>query len=352
MSTNKEAVTLAVISSLFVIVILYFMPHLQQTNGALSCGSFEKGKYSGYELTTCCDTQTDKEGIEITWCTVCTIDEAGEVYDCGPRFQKEQGFQPPLPPPGHLNGGIIFSPSNTTNSTTQPPGGLLNGRIPTNTFNAPIATTNGNTSNPSSNNTSGSLNTIRGASSATRSLINGNSPAASGRQPPQPPYSTPINSSSAAMKAARSLYSPTGGCIPGGSTCVPCDIGLARIGANCIPSGDWHPTNGLPPSLTLQQQQQQQPTTPPSTTTLPPSAGLLNKAPTDHTERCFAIVKGGGPVCNPSRTTTTTNQQTTPSTTTTPSQHHHHKGSNNNLQGGQESTPIPTTKKSKAPKTG
>jgi hypothetical protein len=35
--------------------------------------------------------------------------------------------------------------------------------------------------------------------------------------------------------------SPTGGCVPGGNTCVPCDIGLATHGANCIPSGDWHP---------------------------------------------------------------------------------------------------------------
>jgi hypothetical protein len=296
MSIKKEHVSLAVIISLFVIVNLYLMPYVQDTKGAIKCTlhGLPLAPYSQH-YGTCCDTQTDKEGIEITYCTDCSVDDHGIFFNCGPRYTILGEL--PLPP-RQPNGNLTFSPTNTTNNT-KPSSGLLNGRIPTtNTFNAPI--TSGNPSNPN-------------------------------------------NGTTTAMKA-------TGGCIPGGSTCVPCDIGLARIGANCIPSGDWHPTNGLPPSSTLQQQQQQQPTTPPSTTTLPPSAGLLNKAPTDHTERCFAIVKGGGPVCNPSSTTTTTNQQTTPSTTT-PSQHHH-KGSNNNLQGGQELTPIPTTKKGKSPKTG
>lgn len=38
------------------------------------------------------------------------------------------------------------------------------------------------------------------------------------------------------------VTSPTGGCIPGGPTCVPCDPGLGRIGAYCIPSSDWKPS--------------------------------------------------------------------------------------------------------------
>jgi hypothetical protein len=353
MVNNREGAILMVIPLLAIILI--FSSSATYDTFALEKSSIRcigKGNETPFKQVSCCQTWTYRGGLEIVYCTDC--DNTNPPSNCGPRYTSREGL--PLPPI-QPNGNLTFTQSNNTNNT-KPSSGLLNGRVPTtNTLNAPITTTGGITSNPSSNNTStsGSLNTIRGASSATRSLINGNSPAASGRQPPQPPYSTPINSSSAAMKAARSLYSPTGGCIPGGSTCVPCDIGLTRIGANCIPSGDWHPTNGLPPSSTLQQQQ---PTTPPSTsTTLPTSAGLLNKVPTDHTERCFAIVKGGGPVCNPGRTTTTTNQQTTPTpTSTTPSQHHH-KG-NNNPQGGQESTSsttppsTPTTKKGKASKTG
>jgi hypothetical protein len=110
------------------------------------------------------------------------------------------------------------------------------------------------------------------------------------------------------MKAARGIYSPTGGCVPGGSTCIPCDIGLARIGANCIPSGDWHPTNGLPPSSTLQEQQQ------PTTKICP---------------------DGSQPDANGNCPTgTTNNQQVSPPSL----QHHKH----NNLPGGQELT---TTKK-------
>ena len=145
MPTSKEAITLAVIISLFVIVILYFIPHMQDTKGALSCAIHNPG-YLGPMYATCCDTQTDKEGIEITWCTICNnVDvKTFAISDCGPRFQLKQGSQLPLPPPGHLNSGITFSPSNA----------------------------GGNTSNPTN-------------------------------------YT--------AMKATRGVYSPTGGCIPGGS---------------------------------------------------------------------------------------------------------------------------------------
>jgi hypothetical protein len=52
---------------------------------------------------------------------------------------------------------------------------------------------------------------------------------------------TTNNGTSIGMKAIRGVYSPTGGCVPGGSTCIPCDPGLASRGANCIPSGDWRP---------------------------------------------------------------------------------------------------------------
>jgi hypothetical protein len=47
-------------------------------------------------------------------------------------------------------------------------------------------------------------------------------------------------------KTSQRAFSPTGGCVPGGTTCIPCDPGLATHGANCIPSGDWRPrSSGL-----------------------------------------------------------------------------------------------------------
>jgi hypothetical protein len=254
MYTNKEAAIVATISLLAIVLTLY--SSLSSSFFYVFAANYECHDYEGNPLAiqhsaqTCC-SKPDSGGVR--WCTDCARSSDQEPigvnpHDCGSRYRD-------------------IVPLSTNNTT--PSSGLLNGRIPTttNTFNAPITTTGANTSNPTNNNTTtgSSLNTIRGSgSSATRSLINGNSPAASGPQP-QLPYSTTINSSSAAMKATRSLYSPTGGCIPGGNTCVPCDIGLARIGANCIPSGDWHPRNGLPPLSTLQQQQQQ-----PTTTTLCP----------------------------------------------------------------------------------
>jgi hypothetical protein len=36
-----------------------------------------------------------------------------------------------------------------------------------------------------------------------------------------------------------------GGCVPGGTKCVPCDPGLARYGANCVWSTDWHPSSTI-----------------------------------------------------------------------------------------------------------
>jgi hypothetical protein len=318
MFTKKEASTLMLIISLLGLALVY-NPLLLDVYALEHTSSPQCLSNSTRTFSTCCWSETSSDETTVTdYCINCSKTKAtsrywtcGHVFTTGTYVFKQQPGTLPPSLAGKLNGNPITNQFNSTNNTT-PSRGLLN-KIPgASQFNAPI-TTGGNTSNnPSNNNTSGGSST-----------------------------------------AMRFVYSPTGGCIPGGSTCVPCDIGLSRIGANCIPSGDWHPTNGLPPLSTLQQQQQ--PTPPPSTTTLPPSAGLLNKAPTDHTERCFAIVKGGGPVCKPSgtantggpvttvlcpdgstpdangkcptspNTTTTTNQQATPTPTTI---QHHHKGSN------------------------
>ena len=52
------------------------------------------------------------------------------------------------------------------------------------------------------------------------------------------------NTNPLSLSTSQRVFSPTGGCVPGGTTCLPCDPGLP--GANCIPSGDWHPSSNAP----------------------------------------------------------------------------------------------------------
>jgi hypothetical protein len=406
MSTKKEAVSLVVITLLIVILIY---SSLSKFN---AFGQYPEIKYDSYEHCTytgqyppvddlpwgsnCCGYKnTDKSifGTVTPPVMVCQICKGvGLQKQCFPPHQRVDATLRPAgpqqPPP---------------NPPSAPPTALFNSSPGAGQFNAPITTTTGgsNTSNPSNNNTTtgGSLNTLRGTSSATRTLMNGNSPAASAPQP-SIPYSTTINSTSSAMKAIRGINgggsssSPTGYCsVHGQSNCVPCDPTLPNGLYNCIPQSQWHPTpasTGLPviqqpgtipennaanPGNSEQQPQQQQPTStttcpdgsqpdangkcPSSTATTNNTAGLLNKAPTDHTERCFAIVKGGGQVCKPSGTTntgepvlcpdgsqpdangkcpssttsSTNSQQLAPSSSTPPEQHHH-KGKNLSSEGG------------------
>jgi hypothetical protein len=295
MPSSIEAITLVIISSLFVIVI--YSSVAVKFNAFGQYDSYEhcvyKGQYPPVDdlswSSNCCWYKNTDTGVlakatpPIMVCQICK--GVGFQKQCSPANQRVIAIrpagpqQPPPaspPPPGSTlgpppstlsqqqqpptttlcpngstpdaNGNCpssntiqqIAPLTSTPSNNTTPSSGLLNGRIPTtNTLNAPITTTGGNTSNPSNNNTTGgSLNTIRGASSATRSLINGNSPAASGPQPPLPPYSTPVNSSSAAMKAIRGVYSPTGGCDRSRTDkCIPCDPGIGS--PYCVPSSEW-----------------------------------------------------------------------------------------------------------------
>jgi hypothetical protein len=56
--------------------------------------------------------------------------------------------------------------------------------------------------------------------------------------------STPIK----ADQKIYAVYSPSGGCVPGGTICSPCDPGLGYPyhrspgSSDCIPSDDWHPS--------------------------------------------------------------------------------------------------------------
>jgi hypothetical protein len=130
-----------------------------------------------YLSVECCQDETDNKGITITWCTICNNTQPPS--HCDPRYQNKEN--PPVPPK---------SPPPIVN--TEPP------------------------SVAPSNNTS----------PTTTGLVE------------QPPTS---NAPPSPSKTSQRGFSPTGGCIPGGTTCIPCDPGLATHGANCIPSGDWHP---------------------------------------------------------------------------------------------------------------
>jgi hypothetical protein len=160
-------------------------------------------------------------------------------------------------------------------------------------------------------------------------------------QPPSTPPPTPPSNALPPSTSQRT-FSPTGGCIPGGTTCIPCDIGLARIGANCIPSGDWHPGlgtelggGGTPPTV--------QP---------PPAQGAVTEQPPTNVAPPKVCPDGSAPDANGNcpTTTTNTNQQGGSASNNNNPTSGHHKGSNQPTQtgGGQEST---VTKKHKGSKT-
>jgi hypothetical protein len=132
------------------------------------------------------------------------------------------------------------------------------------------------------------------------------------------------------------------------SLCQTCEYDSSGNKIDCrdtSPSRSTGLGNTLPPSAGFAQPPSTTP--PPPSNALPPSSSSAlpsqSKQQTTLTTTCpDGSARDANGNCPSS---TTTNQQVVPS-------QHHHKGSNNNLQGGQESTPTPTTKKGKTPKTG
>jgi hypothetical protein len=140
--------------------------------------------------TRCCGIDLRDTKI---YCTDC--DDTQPPSNCSPRFTAGR------------NEGETAPPTNVAPPKVCPDGSSpdANGVCP------PV--TQGSTSSLPSNTT-----TPKGATGAIE-------------QPPAYLASQP--------KTSQRAFSPTGGCVPGGTTCIPCDPGLATHGANCIPSSDW-----------------------------------------------------------------------------------------------------------------
>ena len=108
-------------------------------------------------------------------------------------------------------------------------------------------------------------------------------PVTQGTPPMPPPKGTtggieqPPTNLASPSKTSQRAFSPTGGCVPGGSTCIPCDPGLATHGANCIPSGDWRPgSSGLGTELGGGGS-----STPPTVQPPPAQSGVTEQPPTN-----------------------------------------------------------------------
>jgi hypothetical protein len=180
MSSGK-AMTIVLISFLAIALILnstsrfdvFAKPKL--TRGPIKC----QVQPGAPNFTECCQTETDKKGIEIRWCTIC--DNTDPPSHCGPRYTDISRAAPPK---------VRLPAVGTELPSVAPP--------------------------------NGSSQTVPGTIEQPPSTVKDNSNTTS-------PPST-----------SQRVFSPTGGCIPGGSRCSPCDPGLP--GADCIRSGDWLPS--------------------------------------------------------------------------------------------------------------
>lgn len=157
MLSSKEAAIFVVISFLLVVLVfsLYFMPHMQETKAAQSCVSVGKGSQSGLEYARCCDTQTDEEGIGITWCTICQMDPSGDVHDCGPRYQLGEGPVNPTVPPTNEQPPPPQPPKSALPPSTICPDGSApdaNGNCPASATNQQVTPDQNLASNNNNNN--------------------------------------------------------------------------------------------------------------------------------------------------------------------------------------------------------
>jgi hypothetical protein len=233
--------------------------------------------------TTCCQT-TSGNNILITYCTDCKDTEPPS--DCGPRYESHEGgsVTPPVvstePPP-------VAPPKSCPDGSSPDANGVC----------PPV--TQGSSSPPSSTTTTTPPKNTTGAI----------------EQPPTNLASPP--------KTSQRAFSPTGGCVPGGTTCIPCDPGLATHGANCIPSGDWRPgSSGLGTELGAGG------SSVPPTIKPPAQKGVTEQPPTNLASPPKSCPDGSSPDANSRCPTTTTENQN-------PQSSGHHKSKGSDLTGQQ-----------------
>jgi hypothetical protein len=161
-------------------------------------------------------------------------------------------------------------------------------------------------------------------------------PVTQGTPPLPPPKGTtgaieqPPTNLASPSKTSQRAFSPTGGCVPGGTTCIPCDPGLATHGANCIPSGDWRPgSSGLGTELGGGGS-----STPPTVQPPPAQSGVTEQPPTNLAPP-KVCPDGSSPDANGQCPTTTTGNQN-PQSLTNNNNGGGGNGNNNNVQSQQQ----------------
>jgi hypothetical protein len=189
-TTNLSKPLVLVVISFLIVALIYSSfsrsyVAFAETKGPIIC----RVGYSGF-IVYCCQTTTSDDGIEIRWCTMC--DNTNPPSNCSPR-QPDRNAPPPVLQP-KLRPPVV---------TTEPPS---------------VAPPNG------------SSQTVPGTIEQPPSTVKDNSNTTS-------PPST-----------SQRVFSPTGGCVPFGPTCIPCDPGLPSSTTDCIPSGDWRPSGNAPPT--------------------------------------------------------------------------------------------------------
>jgi len=158
-------------------------------------------------------------------------------------------------------------------------------------------------------------------------------PVTQGTPPPPPPKGAtgtieqPPSNLASQPKTSQRAFSPTGGCVPGGTTCIPCDPGLATHGANCIPSGDWRPgSSGLGTELGGGSS-----STPPTTVQPPPAQGAVTEQPPANLAPPKVCPDGSSPDANGQcPPTPTTGNQNPQSLTNNNNNNNNNGGSNGN----------------------
>ena len=176
------------------------------TKGPVECKTMPDSRFQ-----ECCQTTTEDDGIEITWCTICDNPTVGPATNCGPRYPQTDEVAPP-------------PPTTTTCPDPNQALGATGNCAPL--TQAPEA--------PSPKSVPGNL--------LPEGIFGG--PGASPEQGEMTPeVAPPTGPEGDDQTQSRINTSPTGGCIPSIKTqCVPCDPGLP--GGDCILEDDWETTIG------------------------------------------------------------------------------------------------------------